>query len=85
MAKPKEAGFIAARLRELRQATGLTQEQFAERSGINYKVYQNFESGRRWNLELKTVIRLAAEHDLTLIEFFTLGAKKTRRSPQKPR
>jgi transcriptional regulator with XRE-family HTH domain len=77
MAMRDEKKFLARRLRELREQGGLTQEKFAEKAGFNYKIYQSFEASRRWNLELKTLIRLASEHGLSLSEFF---ADKTPRS-----
>jgi DNA-binding XRE family transcriptional regulator len=79
MAKPpKEAYFFAGRLRALREQTGVTQEIFAERAGISYKVYQSFEAGRRWNLEMKTVIKLARIHSLSLSEIFAPKTPRTK-------
>lgn len=51
---------LAERLRQLRMRHGLTQEQFAEIAGISYKFYQQIESGRKKQLWLETVDRLAA-------------------------
>jgi len=78
--RPKEALFLAKRLRALREQAGLTQERFAEQAGLSYKVYQSYEAGRRWNLRLKTVIKLAAIHGLTLSSLFS---SKTPRSKLK--
>jgi len=47
------------RLRELRKLQGLTQEQFAEAAGISYKWYQGIEAGRRSDLRLSTMERIA--------------------------
>jgi transcriptional regulator with XRE-family HTH domain len=80
MSRPKEALFLAKRLRALREQAGMTQEAFAEKAGISYKVYQSFEASRRWNLELKTVIRLASEHGLSLSEFFDAKTPRSRAS-----
>jgi DNA-binding XRE family transcriptional regulator len=80
--RPKETDFLAKRLRSLREQTGLTQEGFAERAGISYKVYQSFEAARRWNLEMKTVIKLAAVHGLSLSELFANRVPKTRLKSQ---
>jgi DNA-binding XRE family transcriptional regulator len=80
MSRPKEALFLAKRLRALREQAGMTQEAFAEHAGISYKVYQSFEAGRRWNLEMKTVIKLAGIHGLSLSDLF---AVKVRRSTLK--
>jgi DNA-binding XRE family transcriptional regulator len=56
----------------------MTQEGFAERVGISYKVYQSFEAGRRWNLEMKTVIKLAGIHSLSLSEIFAPKTPRTK-------
>jgi DNA-binding XRE family transcriptional regulator len=80
MSRPKEAFFLAQRLRALREQTGLTQEGFAEQAGISYKVYQSFEAGRRWNLEMKTVLRLGEIHGLTLSELFAAKTPRLKNS-----
>lgn len=61
---PKLAGVpsldaLASRLRRLRQRHALTQEQFAESIGLNYKFYQQIEAGRKKQIWLETVERLA--------------------------
>lgn len=48
-----------ANLRLLRDRHGLTQESAAEMAGFEYKHYQKIESGRRPNLRLDTLERLA--------------------------
>ncbi|MCW5549564.1 MAG: helix-turn-helix transcriptional regulator [Opitutaceae bacterium] len=50
---------LMARVRQFREASGLTQEQFAERAGLDYKYYQHVEAGRRPNPELITLLKLA--------------------------
>lgn len=55
---------LLGRLRTLRIARGLTQEQFAEQSGISYKYYQAVEAGRKKDLRLSTLDRLAKAHGL---------------------
>lgn len=55
---------LLTRLRQLREAHGLSQEAFAERSGISYKYYQAVEAGRKIELRLSTLERLAAAYDL---------------------
>lgn len=62
---PKLAGVtsldaLASRLRRLRQHHELTQEQFAETIGLSYKFYQQIEAGRKKQIWLETVERLAA-------------------------
>ena len=51
---------LAFRLRRLRLRHKLTQEQFAETIGLNYKFYQQIEAGRKKQIWLETVERLAA-------------------------
>lgn len=51
---------LAARLRRLRLRHGLTQEQFAEAAGLSYKFYQQIETGRKKQVWLETIERLAA-------------------------
>ena len=67
---PAPKAFLAQRLRQLRKRAGLTQEGFAERTGFSYKVYQSMEAGRRWNLRMSTILRLAEFYGLTLSELF---------------
>ncbi len=55
---------LLQRLRTLRTARGLTQEQFAEQSGISYKYYQSVEAGRKKDLRLSTLDRLAKAHGI---------------------
>ena len=75
--RPEEALFLAKRLRALRKQAGLSQEGLAEHAGISYKMYQSFEAGRRWNLRLSSILKLAAIHGLTLSSLFS---SKTPRS-----
>lgn len=54
------------RLRELRLRKGLTQEAFAEQAGFSYKYYQAVEAGRKRDLRLSTLERLAEAHGVEL-------------------
>lgn len=65
-ARPKEV--LAKRLYSLRSQHGLTQESFAEKAGISYKYYQAIEEGRRVDLRLSTLTRLAEAHHITISE-----------------
>jgi transcriptional regulator with XRE-family HTH domain len=47
------------RVRELREALGLSQEAFAERAGLKYKHYQAVEAGRKRNIQFITLVKLA--------------------------
>ena len=75
--RPKEALLLATRLRALREQSGFTQEGFAEQAGLSYKVYQSYEAGRRWNLRLKTILKLAEIHGVTLSNLFSVKTPKT--------
>ena len=50
---------LMARVRELREARGLSQEAFAERAGLKYKHYQAVEAGRKSNIQFSTLVKLA--------------------------
>jgi transcriptional regulator with XRE-family HTH domain len=58
--------FLTKRLKDLRLRSGLTQAEFAEVAGFTLKVYQHIEAGRRNNLQLKTLDRIAWAYGLTL-------------------
>ena len=53
------ANRLLVRIRELRKAKGLTQEAFAEKAGLAYKYYQHVEAGRRRDIRLSTLGKLA--------------------------
>jgi transcriptional regulator with XRE-family HTH domain len=65
---------LLARIKELREARGLTQESFAERAGLTYKHYQQVESGRKFDIRLSTLIKMAAGLDLKLSELLDFDA-----------
>lgn len=54
-----KAKRLLARVRELREARGLSQEAFAERAGLKYKHYQAVEAGRKPNIQLSTLVKMA--------------------------
>lgn len=56
------------RIRDLREQRGMTQEAFAEESAISYKYYQAVEAGRKRDLRLSTLERLAKAHGLEVWE-----------------
>ena len=56
--------LLLKRLKGLRERFGLTQEKFAELSGISYKYYQQIEAGRKPDLRLSTLERLASAYHL---------------------
>ena len=66
-----EAGKrLFGRLRELRLQRDLTQEKFAEQAGLKYKHYQAVEAGRKPDLRLSTIEKLAKALGLEIWELF---------------
>jgi len=65
---------LLARIRALREAHGLTQEAFAERAGLAYKHYQQVEAGRKFDVRLSTLIKVAEALGLTLSELVDFSA-----------
>ena len=63
---------LLARVKELREARGLSQEAFAEKAGLGYKYYQHVESGRRRDIRLSTLEKLAKACGLKLWELLNL-------------
>lgn len=61
--------LIAARLRQLRHRHGLTQQEFAELAGMGFKFYQQLESGRKKQIWLETIVRLAEPYGLEAWQF----------------
>jgi transcriptional regulator with XRE-family HTH domain len=71
-------GILLKRLRELRRRHGLSQEAFAERAGMSYKYYQAVEAGRKRNLRLSTLEKLAAAYGLEVWQLLSpVVPKKT--------
>ncbi|EIP96635.1 putative transcriptional regulator [Opitutaceae bacterium TAV1] len=60
---------IASRLCELRVRHGLTQEEAAELVGVSMRFYQLLESGRKKQMWLETVERLAASYGMEPWQF----------------
>jgi DNA-binding XRE family transcriptional regulator len=72
------AQFLRTRLKELRAASALTQEEFAELARIPYKVYQHIEAGRRVNPQLETLEKMAKAFGLTVNDLFAYDMPKPR-------
>ena len=68
------ANRLLARIKQLREAKGLTQEAFAEKAGLAYKYYQHVEAGRRRDIRLSTLIKLADGLGLELSELVDFTA-----------
>lgn len=72
-------GHVGARLRQLRQARRLTQEQLAERSGLSYKFVGEVERGRG-NPTLTTLASLSEALGVGLIDLLGLETDRPRLS-----
>jgi transcriptional regulator with XRE-family HTH domain len=59
---------LLARVKEIREARGLSQEAFAEKAGLGYKYYQHVEAGRRRDIRFSTLVKLARACDLQVWE-----------------
>jgi transcriptional regulator with XRE-family HTH domain len=78
--------ILLKRLRELRRRHALSQEAFAEYTGMSYKYYQAVEAGRKRNLRLSTLEKLAAAYGLEVWQLLspsmprktTVGTKRGR-------
>ncbi|WP_343226904.1 helix-turn-helix transcriptional regulator [Luteolibacter flavescens] len=71
---------LLKRLKALRVQRGLTQERFAESAGISYKYYQAVEAGRKQDLRLSTLERLAKAHGLEPWELLRPGGEPLRQA-----
>ncbi|MDR1145038.1 MAG: helix-turn-helix transcriptional regulator [Verrucomicrobiales bacterium] len=71
MLLPVEPGTIEKlrdRLRKLRAQRDLTQEEFAHAAGLDYKFYQSIEAGRRTELRVSTLERIAKVYGLEVYQ-----------------
>ncbi len=65
---------LLARIKELREALGLSQEAFAEKAGLTYKYYQKVEAGRKRDIRLSTLEKLAKACGVELWELLNFEA-----------
>ena len=73
-----------ARVKQVREANGLTQEQFAERAGLDYKYYQHVEAGRKPNLGMETLLKIAKGTGLELWELLNFESDLPALAEDKP-
>ena len=66
----RERKRLGLRLRELREARGLTQEQAAEMIGIHAKYMPRVEAGRA-NLTVDVLIAASVAYEVALSDLFT--------------
>lgn len=61
--------LFGKRIRELRESTGLSQEKFALKIGMDRTYYSSVESGKR-NISIKNIKKIADGLDISLSELF---------------
>jgi transcriptional regulator with XRE-family HTH domain len=66
---------FAIRVRKLRQQSGISQEKFALKIGMDRTYYASVESGRR-NISLVNIDKIAKGFELTLSELFQFGSEE---------
>lgn len=74
-------GRLGARLRQLRHARRLTQEQLAERAGLSYKFVGEVERGLG-NPTLTTLAALSEALGVGLVDLLALETDRPRLSPR---
>jgi transcriptional regulator with XRE-family HTH domain len=72
------------RIRELRKARGLSQEELSHRAGLDYRYIGGVERGER-NPSLISITRLANALDVPLSELFESLHNRLRTPPKGPR
>ena len=60
---------IGNRIRELRSRTGLSQEKFAQKIGMDRTYFASVELGKR-NISIVNIEKIANGLDVTISEFF---------------
>lgn len=65
---------LMARVKQIRKAKNLTQEQFAERADLDPKFYQHVEAGRKPNLGMETLLKIAKGTGLELWELLNFDS-----------
>jgi len=75
---------LREKLKELRKRHDLTQEEFASVADINYKFYQQIESGRKDQIWLSTVEKLAQAYGLEVWEILSPKLPEKTKLVKKP-
>jgi transcriptional regulator with XRE-family HTH domain len=65
-------------LRKLREICSLSQEDVAHLAGIDYKFYQSIEAGRKKELRVSTLERIAKAYGLQAYQLLSPKLPKTR-------
>jgi transcriptional regulator with XRE-family HTH domain len=74
-------GRVGTRLKQLRQAHRLTQEQLAERAGLSYKFIGEVERGRG-NPTLTTLAAISEALGVGLVDLLALDPERPRMTPR---
>jgi transcriptional regulator with XRE-family HTH domain len=69
---------LIARLRELRKRHSISQEQCSELAGISYKYYQLIECGKRIDMRLSTLQKLAGAYGIQVHDLLAPEIPETR-------
>jgi transcriptional regulator with XRE-family HTH domain len=83
--RKKETTGFGARLRSIREAKGLTQEQVAERAGMAYQAVARIERGDADNPTWKTVQKLAEALGVEPNDFLSDDDDTPLTTPKRPR
>ena len=67
-------------LKKLRKVTGLTQQEFAEKAGVDVTLICRLERGRRQTASYATIVRLARALNLEPEELLPVPARKLKRT-----
>ena len=62
--------FLQKRLKQLRKKAAYTQSDVAEKAGISQIYYQSIEAGRRYNVSLEVIEKIAMVYGLSIHELF---------------
>ena len=65
---------LLERVKQFRKSRELSQEAFAEKAGLGYKYYQSIEAGRKRDIRLSTLEKLAKGCGWKLTELLDLDA-----------
>lgn len=68
---------IGGRIRQLRVARGLSQAQLAEKAAVHVKLLARIETGRRSNVTVRTLERLARGLDTALHELLRMDGHES--------
>lgn len=74
-------GRVGARLKQLRRARRLTQEELAERAGLSYKFVGQVERGKG-NPTLTTLAALADALGVRMVDLLALETERPRLTPR---